>query len=97
MATDLFFSQPVPQNPTAGIHNDKIRPSDSVHSAKIKTTGEQIKAESESFLTALKKAAHNADPTEKLRNTDGAHRSKTKAPALKDKTDLLIRKDNDII
>jgi len=87
MATDLFFSQPVPQNPTAGIYNDKIRPSDSAHSAKIKTTGKPMKAEGESFLTTLKKAAQNAGPTEKLHNTSGANRSKTKASVLKDKTD----------
>ncbi len=87
MATDLFFSPPVPQNPVSGIYKNKIGPSDSVHSTKIKSTRERNKAEGESFFAALRSVSQNSHRTKKLPNINRAKCSESKAPAPEDKMD----------
>jgi flagellar hook-length control protein FliK len=87
MANGLSFSPPVPQNPVSGIYKDKIGPSDSAQSTKIKTTRGPNKVEGESFLSTLRSVSQNFHRNQKLPNINRAKRSETKAPAPEDKMD----------
>jgi len=62
MSSDLFFSQPIPQNPSTGVQSDQTGPSGIDRSARIRTTGKRSQGDANSFLTTLKQVSQGASP-----------------------------------
>ena len=79
MAADLHFSLPMLQNPVAGFYKDKLGPSDSAHSTKIKTGREPNKFKGESFLSTLRTASRNFHQTAEAANINRTKRWESKA------------------
>ena len=79
MSTDLFFSQPIPQNPSTGIQSDPIGPVGLDRSAKIRTTDESPKGDGDNFLSTLKQVSQDRNPTKRSQHTAEAPLSKTTA------------------
>ncbi len=79
MSTDLFFSQPIPQNPSTGIQSDKIGPSGLDRSAKIRTTDDSPEGDGDNFLTTLKQVSHDRTPTNRSQHAGEAQSSETTA------------------
>lgn len=87
MATDVFFSQPVSQNPTSGIYNDKTGPPGSANLTKIKAQSDPNKTDSETFLSTLRKVSQNRNRMERFPRINSTKCSKPQAAVPEDKTD----------
>jgi flagellar hook-length control protein FliK len=79
MSTVLFFSQPIPQNPSTGIRSDQIGSVGLDRSAKIRTTDESPKGDGDNFLSTLKQVSQDRNPTKRSQHTAEAPLSKTTA------------------
>ncbi len=77
MSLDLFFSQPVAQNPSTGIPSDKIGPSGSNRSDGIQSFPESPEGDHDNFLSTLKQVAQDQNPA---RRPDPAAESRLTKP-----------------
>lgn len=87
MSTDLFFSQPIPQNPSTGIQSDNIGPSGPDRSSRIQTFHESPKGDKDNFLSTMKQVVQDRSPTKRPQHVAESRSSKATATVVGGKID----------
>jgi len=87
MSTDLLYSQPVAQYPSAGTQSGKIGPSGSDRSAGIQSFHDAPKGDRDNFLSTLEHVTQDRSSTQRPERAGGSQSDQTTAKARADKID----------